>query len=626
MLLAQDKAYIDSLSQAVRTMESDTVKVLVLGELCWLNRLRDADLSIQYGREGIALASELNYTDGLANLWNKLGVVYRHMENFPEALKAYDNALKAAQQANNRVEMAHAYNNMGHAYSWEGKYGMQLDYATRALEIFEALGDKKGMGFALTGAIIACIELRDYEKALAFAGRSYRLRSEMGQNVETMVALMYLGKVHARMGNFKQAKSYLKQAIGMYETHGFENSTFGYQTLAETYLKEGKLDSALYIAKRGLEHSSSQQVYRDMMHDSRVVADIYAARKDFYNAFKYFSLSSAFRDSVQRQDNARTIANHALRQKQQELDLLEKDRQLQEEELAHQKERTRWSMFFFGTILLLVAAVAMVINSNRKKLKAAYLELQAANEEIQTQKEAIEQQAADLQQSNSSKDKLFAIIGHDLRSPVASLRNFLDLVDDKSITLEDLNQLSPHLSRGVVNLSETLENLLQWSQAQLNGIKTTQRPFPVGRVVQSNIDLFSDVAKAKRVTLESQIGPHTVLADEDQIKLVLRNLINNAIKFTRPGGWVRVSSRLVAGTNLLAIDVQDNGVGISPEKVHKLFTLDTRFTNYGTEGEKGTGIGLMLCKEMVQNNGGEITVKSVESEGSVFTFTLPLVN
>ncbi len=623
-IYAQDRAHIDSLAQKVHTMPNDTAKVLVLGELCWLNRLRDADQAIRYGLEGIDLATRLNYLNGQANLWNKLGVVYRHVENFPEALKAYDNALKAAQQTNNLTEMAHAYNNMGHAYRWQGQYEMQLDYATRALEIFEKLGDKRGIGFALTGAIIATIELNQYEQALAFAERSYQLRSEFGQNIETMVALMYIGKVHARMGHFKEAKSYLKRAINMYETNGYENSTFGYQTLAETYVQEGKLDSALYYARQGLEHSTSQKVLRDMMHDSRLVADIYSQKNDFVNAFRYLDLSYAYRDSVQREDNDRAIANHSLRQKQQELELLEKDRHLQEEELMHQKARIRWIALTLSALLLMVLLVALVINYNRKKLKNAYTQLQEANEEIQAQKEALERQAVDLQHSNASKDKLFSIIGHDLRSPVAGLRSFLDLMADKTLTLEEVNELSPMLNKGVINLSETLENLLQWSQTQLNGIKAKPTVFSVGETVERNFDLFRDLAGTKSIVLENSTEDHEVLADEDQVKLVLRNLVNNAIKFTPAGGKVSIGSRVQAGSAFVTIDVADTGVGISQEKLDRLFNLDTRFSNYGTEGEKGTGIGLMLCKEMVENNGGHLTVKSIEGKGSVFSFTLPL--
>lgn len=620
--LAQSNTYVDSLANAVLTMSADTSKVLALGDLCWLNRFRDTHQALQYGREGIALAQALGFERGQANIWNKMGVVYRHMENFVEALKCYDQAYKVAERTGNLLEMAHAYNNMGHAYSWQGHYQMQLDYSQKALALFEQLGNEKGVGFALTGAIIASLELQHYPEALSYAERSYVLRAAHGPNIETMVALLYLGRVHTKMGQFAAAKDYLMQGVAMYEQYQFANSALVFETLAETYVAEGRLDSALYYAQRGLGHSESQGVLRDIMRTSKLVADVYEQQHQLASAYAYLKQAYAYRDSVQQEDNAREIANHGLRQKQQELEDLERDSRRKAEELAYERARIRWATIGFAVIVLAVTTIMLVINSHRRKLKRANDQLARANAEIGWQKETLAKQADELQLSNNSKDKLFSIIGHDLRSPVNTLRAMMEMVANQSITFEEFNQFSPQLQRSVVAVSETLDNLLHWSQSQLNGIQTHPTDFAICRIVQANEQLFGEVAASKSIRLTSLCHAHLrVHADENQVNLVLRNLVNNAIKFTPMGGQVHIAVQEYHD-QFVEIAVTDTGVGMSADKLKKLFKVSSHFSQYGTDGEKGTGLGLLLCQEMVERNGGTLHVSSQPGQGSTFAFTL----
>jgi signal transduction histidine kinase len=270
-----------------------------------------------------------------------------------------------------------------------------------------------------------------------------------------------------------------------------------------------------------------------------------------------------------------------------------------------------------GTIIALVAILLLVYKNNRVKQKL--------NNLLNQKREIIEHKNQELEEANNTKDKLFSIIGHDLRSPLASLKSLLGLVTDGTVSIDELLTLLPSLYKNVESIYDTLENLLQWSYSQMNGIQTNPSVFNIAQLIEKNMTLFTEAAKNKRINLQTNVNEAIwVKADEQQILLVLRNLINNAIKFTNQGGEVTIFVSLVK--DFLIVSIIDNGVGMSRETQKQLFLLSNSLTTRGTQGEKGSGLGLKLCKEMVENNGGEIWVESEPHKGSKFRFTIPLAS
>jgi signal transduction histidine kinase len=242
--------------------------------------------------------------------------------------------------------------------------------------------------------------------------------------------------------------------------------------------------------------------------------------------------------------------------------------------------------------------------------------------ELQGQRDQMEVQAAQLAQANQTKDKLFAIIGHDMRSPIGALGSLLDLLSAGHISPEDFVNLAPDLRRNVRNVQYTLDNLLQWSNSQLQGMSISPGPVDLGSTIAEIGGLMSETARAKLLELV-QATPTGQLAwaDANHVRLILRNLIGNAIKFTPQGGRITVSATDEGAW--AAFSVADTGMGMSPEQMAKLFRPDTHFSTYGTGQEKGTGLGLLLCKEMAETNGGSIAVQSQVGQGSTFTVRLP---
>jgi signal transduction histidine kinase len=272
-----------------------------------------------------------------------------------------------------------------------------------------------------------------------------------------------------------------------------------------------------------------------------------------------------------------------------------------------------------GQIVAQVKKTADLIKGQNLALEQKVAERTA---ELQGQRDQMEVQAAQLAQANQTKDKLFAIIGHDMRSPIGALGSLLDLLSAGHISPEDFVHLAPDLRHNVRNVQYTLDNLLQWSNSQLQGMSISPGPVDLASTIAEIGGLMSETARAKHLDLAQEAPPGLLAwADANHVRLILRNLIGNAIKFTAPGGQITVTATDQGGW--AALSVADTGTGMSPEQLAKLFRPGTHFSTYGTALEKGTGLGLLLCKEMAETNGGGITVQSAVGQGSTFTVRLP---
>ena len=285
-----------------------------------------------------------------------------------------------------------------------------------------------------------------------------------------------------------------------------------------------------------------------------------------------------------------------------------------------------------GVLLFWVITLA----TSRKKLRKANQQLAASNKEICRQNEVLLKQNQEvnaqredsdkkrktLEETNQVKDKIFSIISHDFRSPLNTIQGVLNLLHMDVLSPEELKSMLPHLTRKVDYSINLLDNLLNWSRTQMNGLKVNTITFTLEPEIEETVSMMSQLARQKSIRIEKNILKNClVLADPDMIQLVVRNLLSNAIKFTNPGGLIRISTE-VKGTNVV-ISISDTGIGMDEASIQKLFK-QTGYTTKGTAEEKGTGLGLRLCSEFVHRNGGEISVESKLDEGTSFYFTLPL--
>lgn len=253
------------------------------------------------------------------------------------------------------------------------------------------------------------------------------------------------------------------------------------------------------------------------------------------------------------------------------------------------------------------------------------VQLRKRNEELLKAKELAERNEKRLIELNATKDKLFSIIAHDLRSPFNGILGLSDVMiqNEQSFTPEVKKGFLKSINSTASNTLVLLNNLLNWGKSLTGQLKPDLKLTDLSLVVQNVIDIISPTANLKNISIKVvQSNEFNILTDEEMVKTILRNLISNAVKFTQKGGKINVI--LVLKQNQFEITISDNGIGIKEETRKKLFYIDTNITSPGTENEKGSGLGLVLCKEFVKKLGGKIWVESELGKGSNFKFTLPL--
>ncbi|MEZ5083553.1 MAG: HAMP domain-containing sensor histidine kinase [Bacteroidales bacterium] len=284
--------------------------------------------------------------------------------------------------------------------------------------------------------------------------------------------------------------------------------------------------------------------------------------------------------------------------------------------------------FIIVLILSLLSGIFLGMFLERKKtFRYANQPLQKTETEANVQKEEVRsyKTEAELRMLNATKDKFFSIIAHDLKNPFNSLLGFSDLLknDYDNFDKEEIKRFIHIMHDSSKTGFDLLENLLQWSRSQTGRIAFIPVEVNVRDVLMGCVDLLESSARKKRITIYHDIPQNIrITGDIEMLSTVFRNLISNAIKFTPIGGSVKIKAKLNA--RYTEIIIVDTGVGISNEKINDLFRIDKQVSTFGTANEKGTGLGLVLCKEFIDKHNGKIKVVSEPKNGSEFKVFLPL--
>ena len=275
-----------------------------------------------------------------------------------------------------------------------------------------------------------------------------------------------------------------------------------------------------------------------------------------------------------------------------------------------------WGTWWFRlivilTIILLFTSI-LVTRVNQLKKQKILLEEKVA---IKT---------AELKELNSSKDRFFSIIAHDLKNPFNIIIGFSEILNEeiKANHVARINEYANNINTSAIQTLRLLENLLEWASSQSGKISFNPVPISIMELLDEELKMAKDMAIAKNIELiKSYSEDATIVADRNMVKTILRNLISNAIKFTRRNGKIEVKAGIIR--NQLEISVRDSGIGMTKEIMKQLFRIDADISTRGTEDEKGTGLGLFLCKDFVEKHGGKIWVESESGKGSVFSFSFP---
>lgn len=241
-------------------------------------------------------------------------------------------------------------------------------------------------------------------------------------------------------------------------------------------------------------------------------------------------------------------------------------------------------------------------------------------------KKLILERTEELRKTIVGRDKLYSVIAHDLRSPLASIKMVLNMMVlglSEDVIGKEMYQMLQMVNHSTEDVFSLLDNLLKWTKSQIGKLNVVYQDFRIDEVVEGVLDIFSLVSKSKNIQLvNDSIDTVTVHADVDMVKTILRNLLSNALKFSYEGSQIIIGSQVE--TDKVIVSVKDSGKGMSAEDKEKLLKTETHFSRYGTNNEEGSGLGLLLCQDFAIKNGGDLWFESEEGKGSTFFFSIPL--
>jgi len=420
-----------------------------------------------------------------------------------------------------------------------------------------------------------------------------------------------MAECYHQMENYDLAYSLHQEALKIRKT---EHDITG---MAESYIKLGKLmldkknyDQAEQLVMQGLTYAMQLNSNRLMRECYDHLYYIYSQTGNFKGARYFKDLFAYMSEMIYTEAD-----KHKVGELQSLLDISEKDKELK---TLDAKAQTQHMYIIAASIVILgLIVLAIVIYYFYRDKRKLALQLQQTNEKVNRQVE-------ELKELNSTKDKFFSIIGHDLKGPLNSLTAFSNLILNHagSLTEEEMKKIAKDLNKSLKTLYELLENLLTWARSQTNKINLTPEKLDMQKHIEENISLLSKTATNKEIHIEFvTLDKITAWADKNTVNTVIRNLLSNALKFTPRNGSITIFAD--AYKDALEIGIRDTGVGMTPEQIQKVFDISTKHSTPGTEKEKGTGLGLILCKEFVEKNGGKLHIESVVGKGSTFRFTLP---
>ncbi|MFU8813219.1 MAG: ATP-binding protein [Balneolaceae bacterium] len=554
---------------------------------------------------------------------NNLGVVYANMGDQFNALRSYYEALELSEAQGDSVGMAIAYNNVGHQFEQMQNVEQAAFFLDQAEEISAAINLHSNLVrvYVNKGNLHQMTE--DFDRAEYYHLKARAIFQETNNIPSLIQSDFNLGRLETRRGNFDNARTHLQRAESESERIGFPlgiyYTSLGFGNLEREMSNYGQ---AARRYKRALEVAEQIDAEEFILNSYNNLYETYNRLGNRGEALEWLERYTSLTEELRTTEKERLVTEFevkfSLKEAQQESQLLLARQAEQDAELAAQ----RWIIFssFIAFIVVLIAGL-IILRINLKR-REANTRLQAINHKLNTLNKTIRNQKKELEELNEIKTKLFAIVAHDLRGPLSSLQSLLYLLREHDLTKEEVHEITGNLETSLQENASMMDNLLAWARSQMSGITLSNRRFELEKCVQAVLDEFKFSCKSKQVQIKTDIKPGTELdADYDMIKLVFRNLVANAIKFSEPDSIITIRAK--AGDTFVRVEIEDEGVGIPEEHRAKIFS-NTNYTSRGTDNEKGSGLGLNLCKEFVEEHGGTIAFESEVGVGTTFIIHLPL--
>jgi len=591
------------------------------------------DSAMYYFSKGLTIAKNKKIDSQTARAYVSIGFVFDRLDNPNAAAENYKLALEIFKKLKHQKGLNQTYINLGSIYYDMTEYKIAEVYFKQAHEIAKNANDKGAIAQGYFNIGGTSFKLGNDEAAFDNYIKSLEIREKMDDLNGVALAKWGLGELFSKQGKYKEAKEALDIALKNNRILGnkYQESAV-LNTIARNYLRLKNYKKAEENAKLALENSKIIKSKGLGVLSLELLVKINKESGNYKNAFDYQNQMMVLGDSL----NVEKIKNDFIytdfQRIRSENSTLENTNELISiKNLSYERAIYVISSLLFLVVVLLFLylrkirqknKVNVVLQNQTSEISIINQELENLNEELKVQNNLTNAQKEELERINAVKNKFFSIVSHDLRSPIATLKMLFNSYLSGHLTREEMDMLLKKLEENIFNTADFLDNLLEWSKSQLEGMVVSPEAFKIKDLVDRNLQILNPQIIEKELKVENHLSQSTrVLADKNMINVVLRNILSNSIKFCQQGDLIVLKCE--TRTNTILISIKDTGIGIDPEEQKKIFQLEHTISE-GTSGEKGHHIGLVLCKDMVEQNKGKIWFESVLGEGTTFFIEIPI--
>ena len=587
---------IDSLKKVVKLMPNDSIKTTIYYKIAIGVYRTSPDTTYKYAKKALALSKKLNIKTEIARSYHILGIYFAERGDLKRALEYFFNSLETLEKIGDKKRTGVALGAIARVYQIMNNNNDALKYDLKALNISIEIKDSLNIATNYNNVGADYNNIGDY----SLASENYKRALKIAQNTNNtrLQALLYMniGYVFQKTDSLQMALDNYYNSVNLYnkatDNYGLAKI---YSKLAGIYNILEKADSTIFYARKAYKTGTKTKTISIIREASHFLNLAYKNIQQFDSAYKYQEIYYLMKDSIDSKSNTKKLTQLEMQY------TFDKERQINkikyQSEVKSQKQITLIFIIAFLFALILV----MVVFLSYKRIKKAETKLKILN---------------------ATKDKFFRIISHDLKGPFTAFISISELLANKNINLdkEKIQYFASTINKTAKSSYSLFQNLLMWSMSQRDNIKIEIKEINITEIINRTTDVLSSLIEEKSITINTQVNITTINSDENIISTILRNLISNSIKFTPNKGNITIKTEQV--NNKIIISVNDNGVGIPPNKIHSLLNPSYQESTIGTNNEKGTGLGLILCKELIDKLNGDIIIESELEKGTSVSLIL----
>lgn len=620
--------HLDSLINLVDTAEG-TGKIdllLDISQTLWF--FSSFEESMNYAVRGLQLAEELNSPSRKADALNRIGNVHYFLRNHEDVINSYNQAYRIADSLNDNRRTGIFLNNIGLFYRELYQYDSAEVYLVRALRAKEVYGDRDLISSTLGNLGRLYRDIERYNLSLEYFVRQLDIQEEKRDFQSLSAIHRQTGEIFFFQERYDESIRHFRFSLGYAsEIADTIAIALAHHHIARSLLEMGNYDEALERINISMELARSIPLGMLKVNNYDLLYQLNKTNNDHKAAYESLVVHNKLKDSIRNQRSASNIrqleAIFETEKKNSRIELLQRENRIQE---LHLNRQNITNIILGSLLALLIIFLAFIALRYRAILKTNRLLKQRVSE-LEKTNDKLRRSALALEQLNATKNRFFSIIAHDLKNPFNALLGFSEIIvtNFNNIDEEERKDYIRMIHQSSQNLYKLLENLLKWSAAQTGTMHYLPEKFDLVSLILSEINFFRISANKKKINLMANM-PEALIINSDKLLLssVIRNLIDNAIKFTAEEGSITIS--LSASAKDVKVRIDDTGIGIPREMQKKLFSVDGDNSRKGTGNEEGEGLGLILCKELIEKAGGRIGFDSEPGAGSSFWFDLPLDN